>query len=348
MRDSQVLLPHALDHALETAWNKLLAASATPSAFLSCTYARAAAEAFGNVRVCVIREHAQPVAFFAFSCETTGARLLGAAKPVGGNFSDYVGLVAKAGFHITAEELLRTCKLNTLLFTHLDESQQDFGLHGERPGKGLRIRTTADGDFIAELAQRDKKFFQDTERRLKKLERDRGVLRFAVEAADSQMLDWLIDTKIVQYRRTGRTSHPFSDAADRTFLRALAAQDDALCKPRLTTLYCDDKPIAAHFGLQCADTLAYWFPVYDTEFHSFSPGRLLMFETLKRADELGIRCVDRGEGDTQAKRDFANEEHTYLRGYYARPNIAAFVDKGLNSLRWRLAARRAAAAPAAD
>jgi CelD/BcsL family acetyltransferase involved in cellulose biosynthesis len=346
MRDSLVLLPQELDQSMRNTWNDLLADSPVPSAFLSHTYAKAAGEAFCNVRVCVIRDDARPVAFFAFSCKAGSERLLGAARPVGGNFSDYVGLVAAAGFSTSPEELLHACKLNTLLFTHLDESQQSLGLGGEQPGKGLRIRTGADGNFIAELAERDKKFFQDTERRYRKLERDHGPLRFAVEVPTSPMLDWLIDTKIAQYRRTGRTTHPFAQTADRVFLHALAAQDDELCRPRLTTLYCDEKPIAAHFGLQCADTLAYWFPVYDTAFHTYSPGRLLMWETLKCAAELGLRCVDRGEGDTQAKRDFANEEHQYFRGYYARKNLAAFVDQGLNSLRWRLEARRAK--PAGD
>jgi CelD/BcsL family acetyltransferase involved in cellulose biosynthesis len=238
-------------------------------------------------------------------------------------------------------ELLNACRLSSFLFTHLDETQTAFGLSGGGPAKGLRIRSAAGGaDFLLDLAQRDKKFFQDTERRMKKLERDRGSVRFALEDPRGETLEWLLDTKVAQYQRTGKTRHPFSKQRDRDFLEHLASQDDPLCKPRLTALYCNEKRIAAHFGLQCASTLAYWFPVYDPEFRSYSPGRLLMWETLKRAPELGIDCVDRGEGDTQAKRDFANEEHFYYRDYYFKPGLTALADKALNSIGWRLAAAK--------
>ncbi|MDB5799402.1 MAG: family N-acetyltransferase [Rhodocyclales bacterium] len=338
---TRVVRPDELTTNERARWQDLLSSSNCASAFLSPAYALAAEKAFGNVRVCIF-EHAGVIqAFFAFSLPMLGNRLLGAGVPLAGSFSDYVGIIAQPDFRVTPDQLLRASGLSTFLFTHLDETQSSHGMTGSQPRKGLRIRTGVEGDFLAELAQRDKKFFQDTERRHRKLERDHGTLRFALEEPGSAMLDWLIDTKIAQYRRTGRNAHPFSAKADRDFLHFLAAQDDPLCKPRLTTLYCNDKPIAAHFGLQCVDTLAYWFPVYDTAFHSYSPGRLLMWETLKRGRELGIRCVDRGEGDTQAKRDFANEEHLYFRDYYARKNLSAFIDRGLNSLRWRLEAKRA-------
>lgn len=336
---SHVVRPKELSESERTVWNTLLTGSDCKSAFLSHAYAYAVDQAFGDARVCVIERAGQVQAFFPFSLPTPYHRAVGAALPIGNSFSDYVGIVARPEFATTPREMLKLSGLSSFLFTHLDTTQTAHGLTGSQPRKGLRIRAGERGDFLAELAQRDKKFFQDTERRFKKLERDHGELRFVLEAPTSPVLDWLIDTKIAQYRRTGRAKYPFSKRADRDFLHTLALPHNPLCMPRLTALYCNDKPIAAHFGLQCGDTLAYWFPVYDAEYHTYSPGRLLMWETLKRAAELGIRCIDRGEGDTQAKRDFANEEHVYLRDYYADGSISAFIDKGLNSLRWRIAAR---------
>jgi hypothetical protein len=62
--------------------------------------------------------------------------------------------------------------------------------------------------------------------------------------------------------------------------------------------------LAGHFGLIHRDVLSYWFPVYDPAAKEVSPGRLLLWRTLQSADALGLRMIDRGEGDNQAKRDF--------------------------------------------
>lgn len=333
-----------LDAAHYTRWHQLLAEAPVHSAFLSPDYAQAADTAFGNVHVGIFDSGAG-AAYLPFALPGLRGKILRAASPAGEHFADYFGLVASPSFRISPQDLLAHCGLHAFLFTHLDDSQQTYGLSGEKPARGLRIRQQGESGFIAELHERDKKFANDTERRLKKLTRDHGELRFAVEAADGDTLDWVIARKLDQYRRTGKRKHPFSTSADHQFLRTLARIDHPHCRPRLTSLYCGERRIAAHFGLQCLDTLSYWFPVYDPELHSYSPGRLLLWETLRQAESLGIRCIDRGEGDTQAKRDFANEEHVYLRGYYARNSLRSLADRAINALSWRISGL---AAPAGD
>ncbi|GAA5160690.1 GNAT family N-acetyltransferase [Viridibacterium curvum] len=344
MLTSTVVPAQDLEGELAARWDALLDDAPARNAFLSRSYVQACARTRETpVRVCVFRDaKGQAQAFMPFELDGLQARLLGSAQPAGGSFADYFGLIASPGFRITPEALLRACGLNSLLFTHLDSSQDRYGLQGDQPARGLRIRAAEGEDFIEALFKRDKKFAADTERRRNKLERDHGPLRFAVESVDSGTLDWLIDLKVAQYQRTAQRNHPFSRRRDAQLLKHLAAQSDPRCMPRLTALYCGDQRIAAHFGLQCHDTLSYWFPVYTPDLHSYSPGRLLLWETLRHAPSLGIRCVDRGEGDTQAKRDFANEEHVYLRGYYSRTTPSAMMDRALNSLRWRLQSLKSA------
>jgi len=95
--------------------------------------------------------------------------------------------------------------------------------------------------------------------------------------------------------------------------------------------------VASHFGLQCGPLLHYWFPVYDNRFSAYSPGRILYRHILLAAQAHGIECIDRGEGDSPAKRDFANEEHLFLKGLVGsgfRGQILCLVQR----LNWRFSA----------
>jgi len=68
--------------------------------------------------------------------------------------------------------------------------------------------------------------------------------------------------------------------------------------------------------LRCHDMLHVWFPVYNPKYSSYSPGRILFKHILVVAAQHGIRLFDRGEGDTQAKREFSNEEHIFSYGLW--------------------------------
>jgi len=64
--------------------------------------------------------------------------MAGIGERLGGELSDYFGLVAEAGFHIDAQTLLRLSGLRSLFYTQLDEGQQNLGLIGEKPIQGSR------------------------------------------------------------------------------------------------------------------------------------------------------------------------------------------------------------------
>ena len=105
--------------------------------------------------------------------------------------------------------------------------------------------------------------------------------------------------------------------------------------PVLSTLSCDGKLIAVHFGICASGVLHRWFPAYDPEFSTYSPGKILYKQMLVAAHELGIACIDRGDGDSMAKRDFATEEHFYYKGLVhvgIKGALAALATKIL----WRL------------
>jgi CelD/BcsL family acetyltransferase involved in cellulose biosynthesis len=94
--------------------------------------------------------------------------------------------------------------------------------------------------------------------------------------------------------------------------------------------------VAAHFGLRCHETLHYWFPVYDPAYSTYAPGRILFRHVLEAIVQRGVTLIDRGEGDTQAKRDFANREHYFYRGLWNAGGAGALPARAALALIWRL------------
>jgi CelD/BcsL family acetyltransferase involved in cellulose biosynthesis len=94
--------------------------------------------------------------------------------------------------------------------------------------------------------------------------------------------------------------------------------------------------VASHFGLKCIRTLHYWFPAYNPEFSSYSPGRLLLKQIIQAGDQHGVSRIDRGTGDTPAKRDFATSQHAFYRGIWTRPSPQAMGYRLSLSVKWRL------------
>jgi len=335
---SRIISPERATHQERSLWAEFCrTTSGLDTPFLSFSYVLTASRALRNVRICVIERAGQVVAFFPFQFPDLGHRLLGFGQRVGGELSDYFGMIAAEGIHIPPDRLLRLAGLNALLFTHLDETQARCGLTGTQPQTGLLIDLSLGGEaYWSALKRTDKRFVADTERRERKLIEAHGPLRFSFRHENpGAELDRLIARKREQYGRTG-VEDALGDERSRRFLRLLAEGDDPLCRGIVSTLHAGDTWVASHFGLMHRDTLHFWFPVYNPELQQFSPGRVMVTSIIKRADELGIRRIDRGVGDSPAKRDFANVEHTFTRGLWYRRNLPAiFVRAGL-SLRWRL------------
>ena len=335
---SRVVVPADLSVGERTLWRRLQQTEpALRSAFFSLAYVEAVAAVQRGVRVCVLQRGGEPVGFFPFQFTTPLDRWLRSAERVGGEMTDYCGLIAAAGLRISPRELLRLAHINYFLFSHLDEAQLDFGLTGERPESGLLIRFPEGGNaYWQELRRRDKTFVADTERRERKLEREFGPLRFHFDDPNAEeVIEVLIERKRARYADTA-----VADALAADWKRALLAN---LCRSRaagctgvLSSLYCGDRWVALHFGLRADDQLHYWFPVFNADFSAFAPGRLLLKNLIFSGAQHGLACIDRGEGESVAKLDFANARHAYLRGAWRRPGLRSLLSRGTYALDWRL------------
>jgi CelD/BcsL family acetyltransferase involved in cellulose biosynthesis len=321
-----------------SAWRAIAAADADlASPFYDPAFIQAVAASRPDVYVAVISAGGRRCAFLPYQYASPWHRRFGAAERVGGELSDYFGLIAAPDVHIRPQDLLRLCGLHTLAFTHLDESQRRFGLPGELPEPGLRIRLTGGAAaYWSELSRIDKRLVSDTDRRERKLIETYGPLRFELAAADTAgELDRLIAAKRAQYARTG-VRDALAEPWTAGLLTALSDRRDTSFRGQLSVLFAGDTWVASHFGLRSRHVLHYWFPVYAADLKAFSPGRLLLKAVIGAADAAGITVIDRGSGDQAAKREFANETHQYLRDSWHVPGPQSFSYRAARALMWRL------------
>lgn len=321
------------------AWSGLLAAwPANRRAFLSPGYCRAVAAVNPRVRVALFLREGRVAGVLPFQWQAGVLGALRIAEPVGGVMSDYFGLVAEPSLRVDVPTILRATGASAIEFSHLDETQAAFGFHGEDPRTGLRTLIGPSGeDYWRQLRVTDKKLVADTERRERKLEAEQGALRFELHARDAiGDLDRLIRLKTAQYQRTGRHRAPLFTQPNVDLLFSLLSRTDPDCTGVLSVLRVGERLVGAHFGLRCHDTLHFWFPVYDADFAAYSPGRILLKHVIMAGAREGMRVIDRGEGDTPAKRDFANESHLYFRGLWVAPGPRGIAARVAIGAAWRL------------
>ncbi|MBX9700609.1 MAG: GNAT family N-acetyltransferase [Acetobacteraceae bacterium] len=341
MLKADLLAPSALGHAERAAWGAMLAASPPlQRAFLTPGFALACEAAGFRVRVAVLHEAGRIRAFLPFQHKSAWHAALGLAERVGGTMSDHAGLIAEDGVRIAPAELLRLCRLGGIYLSHLQEAQQGFGLTAERWRIGHRIDLDQGAAAYFEgLGAARRPFVNDTARRWRRAQAEFGELAFtATRRPAMAAVQAIIAEKRAQYRRTG-AEDVLADGRRIALLRHLVERPAADCEPFLGELRAGDRVLARHLGLLHAGVLSYWFPVYDPAAQKVSPGRLLLWQTIREADALGIRMIDRGEGDSEAKRDFSSGTTQFGEAYYAAGTAWGGAARLLQAMEWRFGPR---------
>jgi CelD/BcsL family acetyltransferase involved in cellulose biosynthesis len=281
-----------------------------------------------------------PVFFLPLQQRTGLLGRLGLFEPAGGVMTDYFGMVAKGGVQIEISELLAATSgiVNAVFFTHLDETQARYGLKVDDCRAGLRTRLgSPPQEYWNRLRMINKKLVYDTERRERKLIGEWGPISFEWSSMRPQAdLAWLITSKRSQYKRTGKEQAPLFSEGNVTLLQELLESKDEGCSGLLSVLRCGEDIIASHFGLRCHEMIHVWFPVYDERFANHSPGRILFKYMFAAAAEQGVTVFDRGEGDNQAKRDFANDQHRFGRGFWVAEGGRGALARLAQRIAWRV------------
>lgn len=317
--------------------------------FYSPLFVRTVAHAHPLVFICVIEHNGRALGFFPFQYRNAVQRGLRSASCVGEDLADHCGLIAHPDLHLDPTSLLRLSRLNYFYFTHLDVAQLGHGLSSERTQSGPILEFPPNGAGGWQPPQMGKAFISETARRERQLQKHLGPLRFEWHTDDGAEVERIIDMKRRQYRRTG-VNDALAELWKRRVLQTLAGYCDPGCTGVVSRLYAGDTWVASHLGLRTHRVMHYWFPVYNPELARYAPGRLLIMRLIAAAHAAGVREFDHGGGESAAKRKFANGEHLYYRGAWYRRGLSAFVCRGTDAARWRLAAMwwRAATAARSD
>lgn len=289
-----------------------------------------------DVRVAVLSVGAETVGFFPYQYSSLVSRLIGRAERVGGEMSDYCGVIAKAGTRLDEVEILKLAHLQFFDFSHLQADQIEMGLTATKHETGHLIRISSTGpDYWKSLAQKDRRLTQDTIRCISKFEREIGALEFNADVLGrTDLLEMVIRMKREQYQRTD-VGDALSEEWRRRLMHLLYTQETAGCRGIISTITCGPDLVAAHFGLIAGGTLHYWFPVYEQKYSKYSPGRLLYKYLIESMDRMGLKVIDHGAGDAAYKIALSNEAYKVYSGRWRRRSPFAFMSLATNSIESR-------------
>jgi CelD/BcsL family acetyltransferase involved in cellulose biosynthesis len=335
--EARSLTPH---HIVQ--WSRIQRSDITLATPFFCPeFTRIVASVRDDVHVGVLHDNETIVGFFPFQRGRWGS-----GRPVGWRMSDYQGAVVEPGLSWRAKELIRDCGLKTWEFDHLIASQRAFEpFHRSRQespvmelSNGLEayvggLRRSGGGRTIANVA-----------RQMRRLERDHGTLRFAVHVAEPEVLGTLLHWKREQYRRTGG-----ADILAHDWTRGVVELVHATQTPTfagvLSALYAGDRIAGLHMGLRSSSIWHSWFPAYDLDLATYSPGLILLLKMAESAQSLGIRTIDLGKGEAEYKRRFMSGSVALAEGRVELPSLAAATLRFRHAMR-PLARRASLGAPA--
>lgn len=316
-----------LPTALVERWRALLPSDGDlASPFFHPGYALAAAEVLEGVEVCVVTSRGHAVGFYPF--ERTEAHT---GRPVGGAMSNFQGMLAAADVAWSATQLVRGAGLHALGFHHQVQGQPAFDPYVQRTVASPLIDLTGGWDaYLDARRAAGVSSFNALPRKMRKIERELGPLRFEAHSDDARALASLVAWKRAQYERGSL----HRDWAVHVLQRLFARQSPDFAG-MLSTLWAGDRLIAVHAGIRTARCWHYWFPAYDPAVGALSPGLVLIHEMCRWAASVGITRIDLGPGEGAHKTLFQSGATTVGVGTVNVPRGAPLITRLLGGLRRR-------------
>jgi CelD/BcsL family acetyltransferase involved in cellulose biosynthesis len=304
-----------------TEWRAMVAADPMlNSPYFRPEFTQIAARISPNAAVAVFSRAGRTVGFFPHQVRG------GAMQPLAAPMNDYHGVIARPGEAPSLEEaaaLLGARRLNVTAW--LGATGADGGDLGE-PRRTVQVQLGESGydGWYAERRATHGKFFKDKERARRSMEAELGPLRVERGLRDPALLDWLINLKRDQYRRTSRHDI-FACGWTADLLHALLREERDGFGASMAALWAGDRLTAVEYSLHAGDQYHFWFPGYEPGLSRCSPGILLSMDTMRLAAERGYRTFDFGFEGEHYKKYFCNGFRLAREAVVLRPGIGAAV-----------------------
>lgn len=305
------------------AWREMQCADVElRSPYFHPAFAQVAGRASPKAGVAKFRRGGRTVAYLPF--QMRGSSL----QPLAAPMNDYHGLIAYPDDRPSLEEIAPLLPGRRAAMTAwVGEAQA-----GETR-RTVQVELGADGfdGWYAERRSSHGKFFKDKERARRSMIAELGDLRVEWGLRDRQLLQWLVDLKRDQYRRTGRHDI-FACGWTVDLLRALMDQPQGDLSGSIAALWAGDRLVAAEYSLHADDQCHFWFPGYEPSLARCSPGILLSMDTMRLANAEGYRSFDFGFEGEHYKKYFCNAAREVREATLAKSGLDAVAVKAASGL----------------
>jgi CelD/BcsL family acetyltransferase involved in cellulose biosynthesis len=307
-----------LGEAEWASWRAMLAANpALASPYFRPEFARVAGQVSPRAAVAVFSRGGETVGFFPHQ------RRGGAMQPLAAPMNDYHGLIAFPGGAPSLEEAAGALDATRL---NLTAWVGPTALGEDRRTVQVELGDAGYDGWYAERRATHGKFFKDKERARRSMEAELGPMRVEEDLRDPALLDWLIDLKRDQYRRTGRHDI-FACGWTADLLHALLKEDGAGFGASMAALWAGDRLTAVEYSLHAGDQYHFWFPGYEPSLARCSPGILLSLDTMRLASARGYRTFDFGFEGEHYKKYFCNGFKLVREAVVLRPGLGATMSQ---------------------
>ena len=318
MLQVEIMDAAAMDAAAVAPWRAWTAGNPDlASPYFRWDYAEIASRVCPGAAIAVFRRDDEIVGFFPHQ------RRGGAVQPLGAPMNDYHGVIAFPGQAPSLEEAARV-----LGATRLNVTAWVGGTSLGEDRRTVQVELGEGGydGWYAERRTTHGKFFKDKERARRSMEAELGPMRVERGLYDPAMLDWLIDLKRDQYRRTARHDI-FACGWTVDLLHALLKEDGDGFGASMAGLWAGDRLTAIEYSLHAGDQYHFWFPGYDPAMARCSPGILLSMDTMRLSAPLGYRTFDFGFEGEHYKKYFCNGAHRVREAMVLKPGLGQAVSQ---------------------
>ena len=299
-------------------WRAMLAANpALASPYFRPEFARVAGQVSPRAAVAIFSRGGETVGFFPHQ------RRGGAMQPLAAPMNDYHGVIAFPGGSPSLEEaagVLDATRLNLTAWVG------PTALGEDRRTVQVELGDAGYDGWYAERRASHGKFFKDKERARRSMEAELGPVRVEEDLRDPALLDWLIDLKRDQYRRTGRHDI-FACGWTADLLHALLREEDEGFGASMAALWAGDRLTAVEYSLHAGDQYHFWFPGYEPSLARCSPGILLSLDTMRLASARGYRTFDFGFEGEHYKKYFCNGFKLVREAVVLKPGLGATMSQ---------------------
>lgn len=317
----EIVATDTLSDAQWDLWRAMLAANPLlNSPYFRPEFTQIAGRVCPGAAVAVLNRDSQTIGFFPH--QQRG----GTIQPLAAPMNDYHGVIAMPGEVPSLAEVAEALPASKLNVTAWVKQSESDGPGEQRRTVQAELGSAGFDAWYAERRATFAKFFKDKERARRSMQAEVGEVRVERNLRDPALLNWLIDLKRDQYRRTARHDI-FACGWTAELLRALLKADTPGFSASMAGLWAGDRLAAVEYSLFAGDQCHFWFPGYVPELSRCSPGILLSLDTMRLAAETGVRSFDFGFEGEHYKKYFCNGERWVRDAVVIKPGLGATVSQ---------------------